>query len=200
MQGQIDMFAFMQQEREPQILLSKGQKVYITKKAEVIKCTVSGKSWICGDDNRGYSLTKENGSHEVVWNSKILGQEAFVDYESARAKAEEYLRSHSGIILAEDIKPISITAFSYIRDVDSREMTAFYCDLGDEMYYVKEFMTYHHIIKGKKAIKKFMEQQEFEHCSTKEIDGFLPHFKNMYKCTEQSDWEYAECDYCYAVG
>lgn len=200
MQGQIDMFAFMQQEREPQILLSKGQKVYITKKAEVIKCTVSGKSWICGDDNRGYSLIKENGLHEVIWNSKILGQEAFVDYESAREKAEEYLRSHSGIILAEDIKPISITAFSYIRDVDSREMTAFYCDLGDEMYYVKEFMTYHHFIKGKKAIKKFMEQQEFEHCSTKEIDGFLPHFKNMYKCTEQSDWEYAECDYYYAVG
>ncbi len=79
-------------------------------------------------------------------------------------------------------------------------MTAFYCDLGDDMYYIKEFVTYHHIIKGRKAIKKFMEQQEFEYDNPKKIDGFVPHFKNMYKCTEQSDWDYAECEYTYAVG
>lgn len=200
MQGQIDMFAFMQQEKKPQILLSEGQKVYVVNKAEVIKCTATGESWICGENNRSYRLVKENGLYEITWNSKILEKEAFTDYESAREKAEEYLKSHDGIILAGDIKPISITAFSYIRDVDSQDMTAFYCDLGDDTYYIKEFITYHHIIKGKKAIKRFMEQQAFEHCNPKEIDGFLPHFKNMYKCTEQSDWEYAECDYCYAVG
>lgn len=200
MQGQIDMFAFMQQEKEPQILLSEGQEVYVVNKAEVIKCTATGESWICGENNRSYRLVKENGLYEITWNSKILGKEAFTDYESAREKAEEYLKFHDGIILAGDIKPISITAFSYIRNVDSQDMTAFYCDLGDDMYYIKEFMTYHHIIKGKNAIKRFMEQQEFEYCNSKKIDGFLPHFKNMYKCMEQSDWEYAEYEYCYAVG
>jgi len=45
-----------------------------------------------------------------------------------------------------------------------------------------------------------MEQPEFKYCNPKEFTGFVPHFKNMYKCTKQSDWDYAECEYDYAVG
>lgn len=196
---QLDIFSIMQpQSEEPSILLQKGQTVYLVNKADVIKCTVSGETWIYGDCERGYKLIKEIGLYGVT--NEELGETAFTDYEQAKQKADEYLKSHDGIILAGDIKPISAVAYSYIRDCDNREMTAFYCDLGDDMYYIKEFMTFHHIIKGKKAIKKFMEQQEFKRDNTKEIDGFVPNFKNMYKCTEQSNWDYAECGYAYAVG
>ncbi len=190
------------EEKEPPILLSKGQTVYLVNKAEVIKCTVADNenSWVCGDNNRGCRLVKENGLYSCTWNDRILGKEAFTDYESAKSKADEYLKLHNKIIFAGDIKPVSTVAYAYIRDCDNRKMTAFYCDLGNGMYYIKEFMTYHHIIKGSKAIKKFMEQQEFKYCSPKEIKGFVPHFKNMYKCTEQSDWDYAECEYTYAIG
>lgn len=203
MYEQLDIFSLMQSKsEEPPILLSKGQAVYLVNKADVIKCTVSDdeNSWICGENNRGYRLIRDTGGYDCTWNDRILGKEAFTDYESAKQKADEYLKSHDGIILAGDIKPICTIAYSYIRDCDNREMTVFYCDLGDDMYYIKEFMTYHHIIKGKKAINKFMEQQEFQYDSPKEIDGFVPNFKNMYKCTEQSDWDYAECEYTYAVG
>lgn len=203
MYEQLDIFSFMKlQEGEPPILLSKGQAVYLVNKGEVIKCVVCDdeNSWICGENNRGYRLMKDTGGYTCTWNDKILGKEAFTDYESARNKAGEYLKSHDGIILASDIRPISTVAYSYIRDCDNREMFSFYCDLGNDMYYIKEFITYHHIIKGKKAIKKFMEQQEFKYDNPKQIDDFLPHFKNMYRCTKQSDWDYAECEYTYAVG
>lgn len=203
MYEQLDLFSFLQaEEKEPPILLEKGQTVYLVSKAEVITAKVvdDENSWICGENNRGYRLIRENGGYDCTWNDKILGRESFTDYESAKEKAYEYLKSHDGIILAENIVPISTTAYSYIRDCDSRKMTAFYCDIGNDIYYIKEFMTYHHICKGKKTIKKFMEQQEFEYENPKEIEGFVPNFKNMYKCTSQSDWDYAECEYTYAVG
>lgn len=200
MQGQLDIFSYMgKEEKEPPILLSKGQTVYLVNKAEIEKCTVSGEMWTFGDNGRSYRLIRENGLYNVTNNEK-LGREAFTDYESAKSKADEYLKLHNKIIFAGDIKPVSTVAYAYIRDCDNRKMTAFYCDLGNDMYYIKEFMTYHHIRKGGKAIKKFMEQQEFKYCSPKEIKDFVPHFKNMYKCTEQSNWDYAECEYAYAVG
>ena len=112
----------------------------------------------------------------------------------------EYLRSHIDIILAEDINPLNIVAYSYVRKCDNRTMTAFYCDLGEDMYYTKEFMTFHHICKGKNQVKKFMEQQEFKYENPQEIQGYVPHFKNMYKCVKPSDWLYADHRYVYAVG
>lgn len=197
---QLDIFSYLQpQLGEPSILLSKGQTVYLSNKADVIKCMVSGETWIYGDCKRAYRLVKESVGYDVADNDE-LGKSAFTDYEQAKQKADEYLKSHDGIILAGDIKPICTVAYSYIRDCDNRKMTAFYCDLGDGMYYIKEFMTFHHITKDKKAVKKFMEQQEFKYGKPKEIDCFVPHFKNMYKCTEQSNWDYAECEYTYAVG
>lgn len=203
MYEQLDIFSILEpQKKEPPILLNKGQTVYLVNKADVIKCTVSDDedSWICGENNRGYRLTREKGGYDCTWNDRILQKEVFTDYESARNKADEFLKTHDGIILAKDIKPISIITFSYIRDCDNCELTAFYCDLGNDMYYIKEFMTYHHICKGQKAIKKFMEQHEFKYDNLKQIDGFTPEFRNMYRCTEQSDWDYAECGYTYAVG
>ena len=200
MYEQLDIFSLMQpQSQEPPIILKKGQTVYLVNKADVIKCSVSGETWIYSNCERGYRLIKEISLYGVT-NNEELGETTFTDYGKAKQKADEYLKSHDGIILAGDMKPISTVAYSFIRDCDNREMTAFYCDLGDDVYYIKEFMTYAHIIKGKKAIKKFMEQQEFKYDKPKENEGFVPCLKNMYKCTEQSNWDYAECEYAYAVG
>ena len=201
---QLDIFSFAQprQAEEPPILLSKGQEVYLVNKGDVIKCTVCDdeNSWICGGNNRGYRLVTEGGGYDCTWNSAILGKEAFTNYDSAKAKANEYLKTHDGIILAANIKPINTVAYSCVRDCGNGEKIAFYCDLGNDMYYLSEFTTYHHICKGKKAVRKFMGQQAFKYNNPKEISGFITVFKNMYKCTEQSDWDYAECSYVYAVG
>lgn len=139
---QLDIFSYLQpQSGESPILLPKGQTVYIVNKADAIKYTATGETWIYEDCERGYRLIKEIGLYGVT-NNEELGKTAFTDYEQTKQKADEYLKSHDGIILAGDIKPISTVAYSYIRDCDNREMTAFYCDLGDDMYYIKEFMTY----------------------------------------------------------
>ena len=83
-------------------------------------------------------------------NNDEIGERTFLGYRDAKEKACGYLRSHTDIILADDVKPLSIAAYSYVRAFDDRVMTAFYCDLGDAMYYIQEFMTFHYICKGKK--------------------------------------------------
>ncbi len=198
---QLDIFSFIKpQAEEPPILLIEGQEVFLVDKADIKKYVVCADSWICGENNRGYRLVNERGIYDCTWNNRILAQEIFMDYENAMMKADKYLQSHDGVILAKGIKPISTVAYSCEKYYDNKTRMAFYCDLGNDMYYVKEFMSYHHIIKGRKAVKRFMEQQEFKEDNPKQIYGFLPSLKNMYKCTEQSDWDYAECEYVYAVG
>ena len=205
MYDQLDLFSYLKPPKsEIPFIISPRQEIYIVDKADVEKMTVEDeKTWICGN-SRYYRLRREGGIYSVTNNDEI-GERAFLNYEEARNKAYEYLRSHIDIILAEDIKPLIIAAYSYVRKCDNRTMTAFYCDLGDDMYYIKEFMTFHHICKnGKKkkedVVKKFMEQQEFKYENPQEIQGYVPHFKNMYKCVKPSDWLYAECGYAYAVG
>lgn len=205
-EGQLDLFSFLKTEtREPPILLESGQPVYLVNKADVIaaKVTDNEKSWVCGENNnnRGYRLIRQDGGYGCTWNDD-LGKVAFTKYNDAREKADEYLKTHDGIILAKDIKPISTVAYSQVRG-DGKQLTAFYCDLGNGMYYIKEFITFHHICKGKnadKAIKRFMQQQEFKNNKYKDIAGYVPSFKNMYKCTKQSDWDYAECGYSHVTG
>lgn len=204
MYEQLDLFSYIEPSKpEIPFILTPGQEIYIVDKADVEKMTVCDEeAWIYGDC-KYYRLQKECGTYSVTNNDEI-GKRVFLSYEDARNKTYEYLLSHTGIILAEDIKPLSTVAYSYARECDNREMTAFYCDLGGDMYYIKEFMTFHHICKsGKKkenVIDRFMEQQEFRYGNPKKIQGYVPHFKNMYKCAKPSDWLYAECEYTYSVG
>lgn len=205
MYEQLNLFSYIEPSKpEIPFILTPGQEIYIVDKADVEKMTVyDEETWIYGNC-RYYRLQRECGAYSATNNDEI-GERAFLSYEDARNKAYEYLRSHIDIILAEDMKPLSTVAYSYVRKCDNRKMTAFYCDLGNDMYYIKEFMTFHHICKnGKKkkenVVKKFMEQQEFKYENPHEIQGYVPHFKNMYKCVKPSDWLYAECRYAYAVG
>lgn len=201
--GQISIFDLIEPEiKEIPVILQPKQNVYIVDKGDVRKTKTLGENWLCGKGeneiytDRGYRLMFETGGYGATWNSKI-GVECFLEKELAEEKAEQYLKTHD-VILGKDIKPISTVAYQYMRDADKRKMTSFYCELENGLYYLKEFMTFHHIVKNE-ALKKFMEQQEFKYCQPEKVEH-TPNLKNMYRCTEQSDWLYAESGYSYAIG
>lgn len=207
--GQISLFdmvnfmGYREDIPEPPILLKSGQMVFLVIKGDVEPFVVLDETWICGDvgEERGYRLQRPDGSaYNAIWNSSI-GTSCFIDREMAHNIAEAYLSSVD-VIRAEDIKPIKTTAYSYVREGDNREMIAFYSELDNGMVYIKEFMTFHHIVEANKkvkAIKKFMEQSEFNNVNINQID-YVPSFKNMYRIRQQYDWDYAEAGHSYAVG
>lgn len=202
MDGQIDMLSYLKSLEpgtEPPVLLKEGQEVFLVVKGDVIPYTVLSETWTY-DGERGYRLQKKSGIYNCTWN-KSIGLTCFKNYEPAHEAAEAYLKGKD-IIMAENIKPIKTVAYSYIRKCDNREMIAFYSELDNGMVYIKEFMTYHHIVEaGKKgkAIKQFMDQQEFKYNDVKQIE-YEPVFKNMYRIRQKYDWDYVEAEHSYAVG
>lgn len=195
----MELLAGRELKEEPPVLLQPKQNVYIVKRGDVKEATVLDETWLC-DETRGYRLQYGGGTYDCVWNTSI-GMNCFLDMAPAVAKAEKYLNEHE-VIRAEDIHPVSVTAFAYKRHNDYVEDVAFYCELDNGMLYVKEFMTYQHIVcadKKKKAIKHFMEQAEFKRDGIKPIE-YAPVFKNMYKIHQKYDWDYAEAEHSYAVG
>ena len=80
-------------------------------------------------------------------------------------------------------------------------MTAFYTDIGNGMLYMKEFMSYHHVVENTpKNITHFMEQKEFSIPGVHRVN-FTPGFKNMYRTKKPGDsWIYAEAGYSAAIG
>lgn len=206
MMDQIDMFSFLKSQEsvfEPPILLKAGQEVFLVVKGDVEPYIVLDETWTCGENNDegGYRLQRpNNGAYNAIWNSSV-GSSCFLDFESARKAAETYLIERD-VIKSENIKPIKTVAYSYIRKCDNREMIAFYSELDNGMVYIKEFMTYQHIVDDKKkakAIKRFMEQREFKQYDVKQI-GYDPAYKNMYRIKQEYDWDYAEAGHSYAVG
>lgn len=200
-EGQISLFDMLNQKNEPPILLNIGQEVYIVIKGDVKKATVfDEKSWLCGEDDRGYRLIYENGIYDCIKNSNI-NKNVFLSENKAINKAEEYMQNHD-VILAKDIHPIYIASYQYVRKLDGRIMTAFYCELDNDKAYLKDFMTFHYVVdveKKKKAVKKFFNQQEFQYNDVEKIE-YNPTFKNMYRINQQYDWDYSEAGHSYAIG
>lgn len=202
MDGQIDMLSYLKSLEpvtEPPLLLKEGQEVFLVVKGDVVPYTVLSETWTY-DGERGYRLQKKSGIYNCTWN-KSIGVTCFKDYESAHEAAKFYLKGKD-IIMAENIKPIKTVAYSYIRECDNREMIAFYSELDNGMVYIKEFVTYHHIVEANKkgkAIKRFMDQQEFKNNDVKQIE-YEPEFKNMYRIRQKYDWDYAEAEHSYSVG
>jgi len=203
-QEQMSIFDFINPKTEPPILLLKGQIAYKVVRGEVEEFEVyDEKSWLCGEENqeRGYRLKKDFG-YDCTWNGNIE-VDVFTEKESAILKAQEYIKTHD-VILSESIKAVEVKAYSYVRDCDNREMKSFYAIIPDGKAYIKQFMSYEHIIdygsveNARKELKKtFCKQQEFEYCNPQEID-YTPTFKNMYLCNKKADWvkwNYAEARY-----
>lgn len=199
---QMDIFSFIKLE-EPPMLLRKGQKVWIVNKADITEATVTGHTWTWDEtennpNNRGYRVEYRDGYTDNTWN-KDLGERTFTDYNSAKEKAAEYIKKHTEIILAEDIKIVSTVAFSCTRKSGSTQI-AFYCDIGNGMYYIKDFERFAYICKGKDGVKEFMNQKEIKKGEAVCIENFAPVLKNMYKTSKHSNWDYTECGCSYAVG
>lgn len=204
---QLDIFTYLkdcgQQLVEPPILLRPGQTIYKAVKADVEKRIVTADtSYLCGENNedRGYRLLQDNGLYDIALNSTI-GTVFFTDLTVAKKVAADYLAAHKdGIILAKDIKPVSVSAYSFIRK-DGAEKIAFYADLGNGNYYVRGFMTYDRVEPEEKAMREFMQQKEFAYYKITEKKKHKPQFKTMYKCTNtDSGWLYAENKFAAAVG
>lgn len=173
-------------------------------KGDVKEFIVEHHSFTCGENmsNRGYDLKEcdEINCHDTTWNNEI-GKTVFLIHEEAKKEAEEYLKTHD-VILATDMNILNTVAFSYTRTCDNREMISFYCELDNGMLYMKEFMTYaslHLKEHKKKAIKKFMEQDEFKYCNPRQIQ-YIPKLKNMYRIKVKYDWDYSEASHSYATG
>lgn len=186
--------------QEPPVLLESGQTLYIVKKGDVRTAKVLDENWVCNEDNRGYRLQYDDGCYDCVWNSN-LESVGFRNLKDAKIKAEKFLSEHD-VIRAEDIHPIYVAAYQYVRECDGRTMTAFYCELDNGMAYFKDFVTYHYMVcvdKKKNAVKKFYKQQEFQYNDVKQVD-YEPVFKNMYRICQKYDWDYSEAGHSYSVG
>lgn len=92
--GQISLFGYMLTNKEtadPPILLHECQKVYKVIRGDVEESIVTGeKSWICGENNRGYRLKRCAGGWDVTWNNSI-GINTFTNLQEAKEKANNYL-------------------------------------------------------------------------------------------------------------
>lgn len=198
--GQIsltDLFNFMSpqvKKEEPPILLHEGQKVYKVVRGDVEEHIVTGeKSWVCGENNRGYRLKRISGCWDVTWNRSI-GVNVFTDLQEANVKAEKYI-AENDCILAGNIKAKAVVAYRYL--YDGREIIQYYAVLDDEAVYFHYASQYRHIGKKKEIIQfekdreKNRKREEYE-----EIEDYQPVFANMYKCKNDS-WIYAEAKYQY---
>lgn len=198
--GQMNIFDFINVSKEPPILLHPKEEVFVVIKGDIERFYVENESsWICGsdDENRGYRLS--NGMRYDAVTNMDVGNSVFTDYKKAKRKAEAYLKSHD-VILSDDIQITKTVAYEYLRKVDDRKMVAFYCVLENGDLYMKEFMTFCHIVKNtKRAIEKFMDQQEFKYENPKQI-SYLVKPKNMYRCKGTDDWLYTEAGCAYGVG
>lgn len=203
-EGQMTLFEYEENlnYKEPPMLLKKGQVVFMIQKGDVERGQILEENWLCGDRkcDRGYRVLKESGSYDVVSNSKI-GQDVFVEEGAAKTISEKFLAEHT-VIRAENIIVREVVAYSYIRDVDNRKMTAFYCDIGNELLYMKDFMTFHHIMRNcNKTIKEFMK--EIDEMKGLGVDveriEYQPNPKNMYLC-RGGNWLYTEAGCTYGVG
>lgn len=197
-ENQLSIFDFLKMEDEPEILYKKGDILFHQLKGEIKKYTVTGETWLCHEDNRGYRIQAENGMYNVVTNEST-------DFYRTQKEAEEAAKkwlNGKDVIPPERIIFSSVDAYQYIRECDGRKMTAFLGVMEDGNLYEKNFYTYHHVVKdNKKARKSFCEElEQYANCNVKKIEGYVPEVKQMYRCKEGDTWMYAEAGYGGAIG
>lgn len=197
-ENQLSIFDLFKLEDEPEILYRKGEILFHQLKGEIEKYTVTGETWLCHEDNRGYRLQAENGMYNVVTNEST---DFYRTQDKAEEAAKKWLKGKD-VIPPERIIFSSVDAYQYIRECDGRKMTAFLGVMEDGNLYEKNFYTYHHVVKdNKKARKSFCEElEQYTNCNVKKIEGYVPEVKQMYLCKEGDTWLYAEAGYGGAIG
>lgn len=195
--GQMNLFEWLHQQAMPlqeesPILLHPGDKVYLVVRGDIEEHTVLDRTWSLSGGNRGYDL-----DHWQTWNSKI-GKTTFTCYEDAEKTANEYIAANENdVILAKDIKPVKVVAYSYAGYED--DVIDYYAILEDGNIYYSYGSMYEHI--GTDAeIKKFeqgMAESIKNHKNITILEDYKPTFKNMYKVDKKDSWLYAAARYQY---
>lgn len=198
-ENQLSIFDFIKMEEEPEVLYKKGDVLFQQLKGDVVSYTITGENWLCHEGKtRGYRLQQENGCYNVVTNDSM---DFYRTQEEAEEAAKKWVNGKD-VIPPEKINFSSVDAYQYIRECDGRKMTAFLGVMEDGNLYIKNFYTYHHIIKDCKKVRKSF-QEDIERnadCNIEKIEGYVPEVKQMYRCKEESKWMYAEAGYGSAIG
>ncbi len=198
-ENQLSIFDFIKMEEEPEVLYKKGDVLFQQLKGDVVSYTITGENWLCHEGKtREYRLQQENGCYNVVTNDSM-------DFYRIQDKAEEAAKKWlkgKDVISPEQIIFSSVEAYQYIRKCDGYKMIAFLGVMENGDLYIKNFYTYHHIVKdSKKERKNFLEDIERNaNCNVKKIEGYVPEVKQMYRCKEGDTWLYAEAGYGGAIG
>lgn len=198
-ENQLSIFDFIKMEEEPEVLYKKGDVLFQQLKGDVVSYTITGENWLCHEGKtREYRLQQENGCYNVVTNDSM---DFYRIQEEAEEAAKKWMNGKD-VIPPEKINFSSVDAYQYIRECDGRKMTAFLGVMEDGNLYIKNFYTYHHIIKDcKKVRKSFQEDIERNaNCNIEKIEGYVPKVKQMYRCKEGDTWMYAEAGYGGAIG
>ena len=196
----IDDYLDQNESKYVERMLNPGQVIYETYKGDVKEHTVLDENWYVEHLNTYGNRTKVDNHYGVVFDSDI-DVTVFSERKQAEELAEKYLQSHD-VIRSTNIHAAKTVAYYFYDELLGRDSIAFYSELDNGMLYVKEFKTYEHLMlekHKKKAIKQFMEQQEF-HYNAPQLIEYKPKFKNMYRIHMEYDWDYAEAGHSYAVG
>lgn len=195
--GQMNLFEWLHQQAMPlqeesPILLHPGDKVYLVVRGDIEEHTVINRTWELAGGDRGYDLDSWQ-----TWNSKI-GRTTFTSYEDAEKAANEYIATNvSDVILAKDIKPVKVVAYSYAGYED--DVIDYYAILEDGNIYYRYGSLYEHIgtdIEIKK-FEKDMADTIKNHKDIIILEDYNPIFKNMYKVDNKDNWLYAAARYQY---
>ncbi len=190
-EGQMNLMDLLAPETTPNeapVMLTEGQKVYKVVRGDVYEHTVGGRTWNCGNNNRGYDL-----DYDTTWNTQI-GRYVFTDRESADKVAAQYLEENLQHILEKDIRTTEVVAYRVCPN--ERDVIQWYAVLENGDIYFHYGSKYEHIGK-KKEIKQFEENRKYYIGSDgyTELQDYKPEFKNMYKCDKSDAWLYAEARY-----
>ena len=154
---------------------------------------VTGETWTCGENDRGYRLKRLSGCWDVIWNSSI-GLNAFTDLREANVKAQQYIEEHD-CILAGDIYPQYVVAYRYL--FNDREVINFYAIIDNDTVYFNYGSKYEHIgtMKEIELFEKDRNTNLKRHDGYEEMPDYQPVFANMYKCNGHDTWMYASARY-----
>lgn len=202
--AQLSLFGIMEEQHRQRaeetipVLLHAGDIIYLLYKADIEKGIVTDeKSWLHSDNqDRGYRISLEDGGFDCAHNS-TLGVSVFTQKDEAENAAKAYIETHE-VILADAMHLSNIQAYGYKRYCDGKELVAYMGELGNGLLYVKEFMTYQHIVQDTPNARKAFDseiQKEKQYVTVWRKDDFSPKLKNMYPCRKEGHWLYAEARY-----
>ena len=197
--AQLSLFDYIEKENTKNIpiLFTKGNILYFVRRVDVEKCTVcEEKPWfVHNNTSRGSRIIFENGCYGVITNES-LNQEVFFSEVDAIKAAEEYANS-CDMLRADQMHLQVLESYEYIRGCDGYVLRSYLADMGNGYLYVKDFMTYIHVVKdtpkAREAYRKgIIENQKYNKVSK---SAFHPKAVNMYRCKNDGEWLYAEARY-----